>query len=68
MSENTSKFVQKLNNMKPSSMDDERKSAVKKRIKIIGALTAGVLATATIVSTAKYYNSFSKSNETETAE
>ena len=58
-----SKFVQKLNSMKPSMMDDEKKSAVVGRIKMIGAFAAGVLTTVTVVSTASYYNSLQKDVE-----
>lgn len=63
-----SKFAQKLNNMKPSAMDDEKKAAVVGRIKMIGAFTAGVLTTVAVVATASYYNSFPKDDETATGE
>lgn len=63
-----SKFVQKLNNMKPSVMDDEKKAAVVGRIKTVVAFTAGVLTTVTVVATASYYNSFSKIDEDAKAE
>ena len=63
-----SKFVQKLNSMKPSTMDDEKKAAVVGRIKMIGAFAAGVLTTVTVVATASYYNSFSANGEAATDE
>jgi hypothetical protein len=58
-----SKFVQKLNNMKPSMMDDEKKATVLGRIKMTAAFAAGVLATVTVVATASYYNSIQKNAE-----
>jgi hypothetical protein len=58
-----SKFVQKLNSMKPSAMDDEKKATVMGRIKTVAAFTAGVLTTVAVVSTASYYNSFPKDSE-----
>jgi hypothetical protein len=58
-----SKFVQKINSMKPSAMDDAKKATVLGRIKMTAAFAAGVLTTVTIVSTASYYNSFSQNDE-----
>jgi hypothetical protein len=63
-----SKFVQKLNSMKPSTMDDAKKATVVGRIKIIGAYTAGVLTTVAVVATTSYYNSFSTTGEAATDE
>lgn len=44
-----SKFVQKLNSMKPSAMDDEKKATVVGRIKIVGAYAAGVATTLAVM-------------------
>lgn len=65
----SSKFVQKLNSMKPSTMDDEKKAVIRGRIKTIGAFAAGVLTTVTVIATASYYNSFKNgAGETEVDE
>ena len=58
-----SKFVQKINSMKLSAMDDEKKATVLGRIKMTAAFAAGVLTTVTVVATASYYNSFSQNDE-----
>jgi len=63
-----SKFAQKLDSMKLSKMDDEKKAAVVGRIKMIGAFTAGVLTTVAVVATTSYYNSFPKDEETAEVE
>lgn len=61
-----SKFVQKLNSMKPSALSDEKKATVVGRIKIIGAFTAGATAMLAAVATASYYSALK--NEAEKAE
>lgn len=64
----TSKFVQKLNSMKPAALSDEKKAAVVGRIKMIGAFAAGVATTVAVVAAASYYNSIEKNTEAEETE
>lgn len=59
----TSKFVQKLNSMKPSAMDDEKKATVVGRIKMIGAFTAGALTTVAVLAVSSYQISLRKTEE-----
>jgi hypothetical protein len=50
----TSKFAEKLNNLKPSNLADEKKDTVVRRIKLTAAFAAGVLSTlVVVVATAK---------------
>lgn len=59
----TSKFVEKINSMKPSALSDEKRAAVVGRIKIVGVFAAGVLTTAAAVATASYYKSINDAAE-----
>jgi hypothetical protein len=63
-----SSLTEKLNNAKPSNMDDEKKAAVLQKIKLTASFAAGVLLTVTAVATASYYNSFPKTDENENIE
>lgn len=58
-----SKFVQKLNSMKPSAMDDEKRVTVVNRLKMSVAFTAGALTTATIAATALYFKTVNANAE-----
>lgn len=59
----TNKFVEKINSMKLSAMDDEKKATVVGRIKMTAAFTAGVLSTVAAVAVASYYNSINEASE-----
>lgn len=59
-----SAITTKLNNAKPSNLDDETRETFRRRITHTAAFVAGVLATATTVATVSYYKSFEKTGET----
>jgi hypothetical protein len=63
-----SKFVQKLNSMKPAAMSDEKKATVLGRIKTTAAFAAGVLTTVAVVAAASYYNSVNNNEDAEVEE
>ncbi len=59
----TSKFAEKLNKLKPSAMDDEKKATVIGRIKITAAFAAGALSTVAVVAAKSYFNNLDEAAE-----